>query len=253
EQAMRRPLQMGYFVMLLVERGTAASERGDHYGALKYYRALAKAVPERSQAFKMLCKEYEVIGDFEHALENCKLVLGKSGVTVDDNARFVDLTLRKRGALPQSDIEDVEAVIAHLETQLGNSEEAPIITNQLCCDLATRLEDVARLEECTKQLRTLAPKDPKTLAYSWALALKKRDFHEAKRIIHQAKRIGLPAPAIEKMERGLASEREHDHAASTWLRPWGFVGGSVMLFAAVLSAFLLRRKRTLIAGQLGQG
>ena len=51
EQAMKNPLQMGYLLMDLIARGEAATEIGDHEAAIRYYRAIAKAVPERAVSF----------------------------------------------------------------------------------------------------------------------------------------------------------------------------------------------------------
>src|SRR4051812_45708366 len=51
EQALKNPLEMGYLVMDLVARAEAASQRGDHAAAVRYYAAIAKAVPERSVSY----------------------------------------------------------------------------------------------------------------------------------------------------------------------------------------------------------
>jgi tetratricopeptide (TPR) repeat protein len=252
EQAMRRPLQMGYFVILLIERGNAALNRGDAAAAVKYYRALAKAVPERNQSFGLLCKAYEMQGDIQSALENCWIALGKEGVTVEDNLRFVEVMLKKPAELTATDIEDVEAVAAHLEQELGADNGGPALAHRLRCGLGTRLEDVKRLEACTQRLRTLAPKDPATIAFSWALALKKRDFDAAKNVIAEAKAAGLPIHALRKMEQGLIVARDGDSWLRRRLRDWPLVAGGAALLA--VASFLVlsgRRRRPLIARHAG--
>jgi tetratricopeptide (TPR) repeat protein len=247
---MRRPLQMGYFVILLIERGKAALDRGDSAAAVKYYRALVKAVPERSQSFSLLCKAYEAQGDIQSALENCRTALGKSGVTLEDNLRFVQVLLKKPATeLSPTEIEDVDAIASHLEKELGPEQDGPAVANQLRCNLGLRLEDVERLETCSKELRKLVPKDPTTIAFSWALALKKRDFEAAKGVIADAKAAGLPRHALRKMEEGLVAAREGERA---WLRNWPLLaGGLSLLGVGLFFVFSARRKRTLIARHAG--
>jgi tetratricopeptide (TPR) repeat protein len=250
EQAMRKPLQMGYFVMLLIERGKAASERGDQEAALKYYQALAKAVPERSKAFSLLCETRIALNDHAAALEDCKTALGKPGVTVDDNLRFVELMLKKPQALSASEVEDVEAVIAHLEKELAAEKNGPLVASQLSCELGSRLQDIGRLQACTERLHELAPLQPTTFVYSWSLAVLRRDFEGAKRIMERAKRAGLPADALAKMEAGMELQREQGSSSARW-RP--LAAGGALLSLLALGAFLFftrrRRRRNLLADQ----
>jgi tetratricopeptide (TPR) repeat protein len=249
EQAMRRPLQMGYFVILLIERGKAALDRGDAAAAVKYYRALVKAVPERSQSYSLLCKAYEAQADIQSALENCRTALGKEGVTVEDNLRFVEVLLKKPVALEARDIEDVEAVAGHLEQELGPEKDGPLVANRLRCGLGIRLEDVKRLEACTRELRKLAPKDAGTIAFSWALALKQRDFVAAERVMAEAKAAGLPIHALRKMQEGLAVAREGAGGWRRWLRDWYLlVGGTALLALGIFLLVHARRRRTLLVG-----
>src|SRR5690349_6017232 len=61
EQAMKNPIEMGYLMMDLIARAEAASQRGDHGVAVRYYSAVARAVPDRSISFSKLCTAYEAL------------------------------------------------------------------------------------------------------------------------------------------------------------------------------------------------
>jgi tetratricopeptide (TPR) repeat protein len=251
EQAMRSPLKMGYFVMLLIERGKLAEDRGDFPAAIKYRRALVKATPERSMGYSLLCQAYQAAGDAEAALKECRAALGKGGVTVDDNLRFVNLLLAKQGELSKSELEDVEAIIAHLDKELS-SDDKPVVLERMRCDLATRLNDENRLTACSTRLRALAPNDPRTFAYAWALALRKHDFKQAKLLIAEAKAVGLPEAAIARMEEGLKIERERAEPWKRWLDQWGLVGGLTLLVLAA-GALLTQRRRGALASPVSPG
>jgi hypothetical protein len=248
EAAMKRPLDMGYYVMSLSDKAEAASKQGDHAAAVKYWRALAKAVPDRSVAFSKMCKAYEAAGDRDNALVACRAALGRGGVTVDDNLRFARLVLAKPTALGDAEIADVDAVIAHLERELG--DEGALVAGRLRCDLAVRLEDVARLRACTKQLQAKAPNDPQTIAYTWALALKERNFARAETILEAAERAKLPAAALDKMNETLAAERKR--GAPFWQRTLGdprsvAVFAGFALLAAGAAVAIRRRQRLRVA------
>jgi hypothetical protein len=61
EQAMRNPLEMGYLLMDLIARAEAATQRGDHAAAVRYHRAIVKAVPARALAHANLCRAQETL------------------------------------------------------------------------------------------------------------------------------------------------------------------------------------------------
>jgi tetratricopeptide (TPR) repeat protein len=251
EQAMRSPLKMGYFVMLLIERGKAAQEHKEFPAAIRYRRALVKAVPERSIGYSLLCQTHEAAGDLPAATKACRDALGKAGVTVEDNLRFVNLVLAKQGDLATSEIEDVQAIIAHLDKEL-TSDDKPIVIERMRCDLATRVADEKGLEACTQRLGELQPNDPRTFAYSWALALRKRDFDTATALIASAKAAGLPEPAIAKMQAGLQAERDRAEPVRRWLDQWGLLVGLTLSLLS-LAALLSQRKRAPLAESVSHG
>lgn len=247
QQAMKRPLDMGYHLMLLTEKAEAATKRGDHIAAAKYWLAIGKAVPDRAVSFSNACQAYEAAGDYKAALENCWAALGKGGVTVEDNLRFVRLVLEtKPGALDASSIADVEAVGRHLEHEL-DKKEGPLMAELVRCQLGARLEDVPRLQACTKKLDALAPDDPRTLVFSWSLALRQRNLTQAERILERAKQAKLPAAATQKMSDALQLVRERQ--APWWQRALhdsralGITAG-LMALAAGVAGFIGRRRRS---------
>jgi hypothetical protein len=250
EQSLRQPLQMGYFVMLLTEKADAATQRGEHLTAARYLRALAKAVPDRSAAFSKMCRAYEAAGDNANALASCKEALGKGGVTLDDYLHFVQLTLSQAGALSRSEVDDVDAVIDHLEQHLdpAQKDSARLVTANLRCELAMRLQDVKRLQACTKTLAVLAPKDPKTQVFAWTLALATHDFARAQRIASLAAAAGVPRATVEGMTRALQVERDRLQPWRPMLRRYWPLGFLVLALLARAAIALARGRRRLRGG-----
>jgi tetratricopeptide (TPR) repeat protein len=243
EQAMRSPLEMGYWVMLVSERAEGAVKRGDHDKAIRYYRALAKAVPDRSLAFTKICVSYRALGDIPNALAACKAALTKAGLQFEDYSRFMSLLLEKPEPLTKDEVADADAVLAHLRGELGkepyqaNGDAAMklLLVEQIRCELGLRLEDVQRLRACTAALLERAPNDPRTVAFGLALALLERDFDRADAMIAAAKNAGLPGAAVGNMETRVRDERSRGLVArarerSSWLLP----GALVLLGVVVL-------------------
>lgn len=240
EQALRNPLEMGYFLMDLIARADAATARGDHSAAVRYYRAMAKAVPERATAFSKLCQSYEALGDLTSARESCQKALGRSGVTTQDYARWVRLTLRQPGAPSASDVTEIDSVIGHLDTELAALPEGKLLAAELGCELAAKLEDEARLTRCTKQLAAVAPDDPRTFTYRWALALQKGELDVAEQTLVAARAKGFPEAALLGMHEKIAQARQKP----TWLSAARAWAGPFVLIVASLGYWLwsLRRR-----------
>jgi len=256
EQAMRAPLQMGYWTMLVAERAEAAMKKGEHASAIRYYRALANAVPDRSISHTSLCKAYEAQGDWANAVASCKAALGKAGVKLDDHTRFVRVLLARPGTLGARDVADADAVIAHIEQALRSagagadaqgatparvSRSAALLPHQLRCELALRLEDGKRLGTCSAALQKLAPGDARTVTFQWALALTKKDFAEAQRLVTSARRAKLPDDALAAMEKRLELERER---APWWQR---LLDGGKLLATGTMLLVLLAGAALLLA------
>lgn len=232
EEAMKNPLEMGYLMMDMIARAEAATQRGEHATAARYYRALSKAVPERAVAFSKLCKTYEALGRRAEAIEACRTALGKGGVEVSDYRRFVQLTLQKAESLTPSELEDVDAIVAHLDTELGKDPKGKTTVTELRCEIATKLEDTARLKQCVQDLTTLEPDAASTLTFGFALALSEHDLEAARDIVAQAKAKGLPQAALSRMETTLSRESDKP---SGWLSAFGgWVAFAVLSATALL-------------------
>ena len=246
QEALQQPLQMGYHIMLLSEKAEAASQRGDHREAANFWRALATAVPDRSLSFSRMCQSYEAAGDYENALEACRTALGKLGVTVEDNLRYARLLIdHKPGGLSASDVEDVEAIGAHIQAQLNNDEGAAAAA-RIACMLGTYQSSASRLQRCTAQLAKLAPKDPDTLVFTWSLALLQGDLAKAEATLSAAKSAQLPAATLRSMQEYVKAERQR--RMPLWQRALADarlrtgLGASLVVVALMVLLFVNRRR-----------
>jgi tetratricopeptide (TPR) repeat protein len=236
------PLQFGYHLMDLAEKGGAAAKKGDHRSAVKYYAALAKAVPDRSIAFTKMCTSYEALGAWEKATEACRTALGLPGVTVADSSHFVRLMLTKRAKLTPAEVDDVTAVIDHLR----EDESTRQLATDLQCEVGARIEDTQRLEECAAALAAVAPDDARTISYQWALALNRKDFAQARDVIAHAKNTAMPPQGIQHMEEVTrAAEPMWRKALRDWRVPAGAAG---VVAAAAIALVVSRRRSPIVAG-----
>jgi tetratricopeptide (TPR) repeat protein len=199
QQRDSNPLEYGYHLMDLTDAAVAATKAGDHQAAVKYYRALAKAVPDVSISFGKLCESYDAAGDRANAIGTCAIALGKPGVRLVDFQHYARLLLSKPGTLDSAEVEDVDTVIAHLKTDEAGRPSA----YEIECNLAVRIGDVKRLEECTPILNLAAPDDSKTIFFQWSLALMHRDFSGAKDLLERAKASSMPPKDIRFMEEAM--------------------------------------------------
>jgi hypothetical protein len=242
EQRDHDPLQFGYHLMDLAEKGGVAAKKGDHRSAVKYFAALAKAVPDRSISFTKLCNSYEALGDWEKATDACRTALGLPGVTVADSAHFVRLMLAKRTKLTPLEVDDVTAVVDHLREQ----ESTRQLASELQCEVGARIEDTQRLEECTTALAAVAPDDARTLSYQWALALARKDFAQARDVIAHAKNTAMPPEGIQHMEDVTRAAEPMWRKA---VRDWRVPAGASIVVAAAAIALVVSRRRSPIAAR----
>jgi tetratricopeptide (TPR) repeat protein len=234
------PLEMATFIMELGERADRAQKRGDHAAAARYYTALVMSVPDRAQGYAKLCRAHEAAGDRPNALKACARALRLPGVTLADFSEYAQLVLSERGEISPDRIKDLDALLAHLQTQVPGS----LLPAQLRCDIGVRLLDVARLTQCTTELRQSAPNDPKTLSYEWTLALRQKDYTSATLVVERAKQSTMRPDAVEVMERVTRD------LASPWTRMFQFlrskaglaIGAGALLLLASLS-FVRHRPR----------
>jgi tetratricopeptide (TPR) repeat protein len=243
EWALKRPMEMGYLLIALADRAEAAEKAGKHLAAARYYRALGKAVPDRAVSFGKACRAYESAGLFEQAAASCREALGKAGVSVEDHLRFVRVTLQLPGALGPTQLEDIEAVLARLESDLHDVALLESVA-YLRCDLGLRLEQVNRLQQCTGALQALGASGPRLLGYEWALSMLNGDTEQARALIERARAARLPPAAIASMVRRLDGAR----GTTSLDERMRFAPGALVVFALafVLGAalFLWQRGRS---------
>jgi hypothetical protein len=193
----KQPLQFGYFIQDLTARADAATKKGDHAAAARYYGALAKVAPDVALAPRKLCESLQAAGDLPRAVQACRTALTRGGATAGDFTRFVNLVLGQDGRLPQGEKEELEAVLAHLDGTATLGALLPVLR----CEVALRFHDTPALEACTRTLGQVAPNDPKTVSFQWALAIDQRDRDAALRLIDRAKGLGMAKEGVATMER----------------------------------------------------
>lgn len=201
----KNPIGFGYFLMEVSSRAEKAIKAGDTPRAIKYFSAIAKAVPDNAAGFSKLCELYEKSGKRELALANCETAINREGVKLEDYTRLARVALAKEGALEPEWVKKLDAVFAHLH----KSEDTRVTAAFLQCELGVRLEDVARLDSCTKLLDQKVPADPRSISFGWALGMKRGDLAQAEAAIARARSAGMPEGAIETML-----------AATNQIRPW---------------------------------
>jgi tetratricopeptide (TPR) repeat protein len=239
ERMNANPLQAGYHLMDLSEKAESAQKAGRHASAVKYYRAIAKMVPDRSVAFGKLCEAYEALGEHSNAIQACSAATTKPGVRVEDYQRFSRLILQEPDGLTPREVDDLGAMAQHLR---GQGDAAAIIGEKLVCELGFRLDDPKRLSECTAALARLAPNDPQTISYQWTLALLKGDTKRAQELIGRARELGVEPAVLTKMETVTRA------SAPFWRRPAAVLPLGLLTTVAIggLCLALIRRRRTLV-------
>lgn len=234
------PLEFGYLLQDLASEAAYAERRGDDRAALKYWRAIAKAVPDSASGFSKSCKAYYRLGELDSARDYCSRTLNLPGVTAGDYALYGELMTSRPGKPTPLDVADVEAVIKHLRGIEGGA----VLAEQVQCQLGIQIEDVTRLEACTKALAKATPNDPQTLIFQWSYAMLRKDFSEAKRLTAAMKKTSAKPEAITKMDQSTAK------ASALWRRfgwDWRFQLGLGLVFLGG-SIMLLRRWRAARSG-----
>jgi len=223
------PLEYGYWLQDVTLKGEYATKRGDHAAAVKYYRALAKAVPDRAIAFRLLCDQYEALPDMEKATAACGSALLVEGVTVGDYAHYVRLVLAKPGRLTTKDKETLDGV---LESMRSSDRSRPA-ADQLECEIGARTSNVKQLEECTAALAAQAPDDVGTIGFQWALAMARSDFAAASQLVDRATQAGESEEKAQLMRRAIA--------AASRRRRWGVLLSALAVVLLAAGIALLGR------------
>jgi tetratricopeptide (TPR) repeat protein len=206
KQRNAKPLEFAGWLLTVTERAERAAETGDHATAVKYYRAIALAVPDAATAFRKLCDSYELLGQLAEAERYCGAALTREGTKVSDYAHHANLIMRHPGALKPQELENLEALFAHLRKQPENAMAAL----ELECLLGLREQSVPRLQACVTELNTRAPDSALSVAYEWRLAVAQLDRGAATRAVERAKQHNMPAAEVQRMEA----------ATSHLMRPW---------------------------------
>jgi tetratricopeptide (TPR) repeat protein len=232
------PLQYGYFIMDLGDRADAALAKGDHASAAKFYRAVAKAVPDAPVGFVKACEQYEILGDYASATQLCAAALTLKGVTVEDYSHYARLALRSRDLGPET-LSNLDAVVAHLKSNASTRAVALDIE----CAVGAHQSDRARLERCVPDLARLAPNNRKTLFYEWALAVVKKDFPAAEGYLAKARTATPPNPGeVKLMERAMFEAMPAWRQGMRAFRDWRIGASACVVLFAGLALLLLRRR-----------
>jgi tetratricopeptide (TPR) repeat protein len=232
----KSPLEYGYYIQDLLERAAQAEKTQNDQGAIAYYRALVKAVPERAKSWGKLCEAYERVNDHERAAAACGTALLRPGVEVQDYVRFVHATIESADAkgapLTAQERTQLSQVLEHLDQQ----PSVQILASHLRCEVGVKEGDPRQLETCTGVLAKLAPNDPKTAIFQWTLAVQRGQRDRAGDILNRLKKLGLPQENLDRMEAVT-----FPNGRSTW-RWWALIAFAAIGGGAV--AIGVRRRRT---------
>jgi len=232
----RNPLEFGYYLQDLLTRAEVEVKRNDYPRVIKYYRALAMAIPEEAAAWSLLCETYEKTGDRERATRACKYAIERNGVQFKDYRRYVDLLTDKPGELDADDRTELNAVLAHLDSDKTPEADMTVPIAHLRCTAAVKMKDQRALEACTAVLAKAAPDDKKTIVFQWSLAVMSGDREQAGLLFDKAQKAGLGPENLDRMSK-VAIE------SHWWTAPGKGIAvlGAVVLLAA-LALFGYRRR-----------
>ena len=254
QQANQNPLEFGYFLQDLIEQADTAQKKNDWRRVALFYRAVAKAVPDRAKGWSKLCEAYQRAGDPERARRACRYAVERDGAELQDFLRYSDLILATPGAtekntkaqgksddgsnpqaraLTDEDRRELDGVLTHLKANGGTE----LVISHLRCEIGVKTKNVPELEACTTALKRLAPQDPKTIVFAWSLALLKGRVDEADRLIKAAKQAGVVVPNVERMEQLTSSLGGGPGVFRRGL----WIAAAIALLGAV-SWFVLRRR-----------
>lgn len=233
----KEPLDFGYFLQDLAAEGAYAEKKGDYAAAVKYWRALAKAVPDTATGFRRACRAYEQLKDRVHGLDFCGSTLNLEGAELEDYLHYGNLMLMKTTALDAAELSDFENTIKHLREQSGDG--ARYVAETLSCELAVAQQDVKRLEQCTQALEKMKPGETQTLAFAWSLAMFRHDYTGARELVSRLKAAQYKPALLASMEAAIQSE-------SRWYKrfvnDWRYQLGLGTLVVGLLGWLFSRRK-----------
>jgi hypothetical protein len=201
---------------------------------IKYYRALAAAIPEEAQGWSLLCEAYQTAGDRERGIRACKYAISRKGVQIKDYRRYIELLVAKPDDLDADERSEITAVLAHLDQQ----PDMAVPTAHVRCEAAVKMNDAAALKACTAVLATVAPDDRKTIVFQWSLAVMRGDRGEAGQLLGKAEKAGLPPDSLDRMSKVTIPSH-------WWVSPGrGVAVLGVAVLLALLAMFAYRRRLT---------
>jgi len=230
----KAPLQYGYWLMDVTDLAERALVDKNYEEAAKYYRALAKAVPDVTTAYSKLCTIYQLMNKPVEALAACARPLNLKGVTFEDYSRYLRAMISNASLLKATEIDYADSVVNHL---LSLSEPDPVAVLHLSCELAVKLSDAQRLDKCVRVLFTKAPNDAKTVSFQWLLAVRRGKFEEARGLVERARSTKMLPAGVAQMTR--ATELEFQKSQRR--RLYGMVPVAALAVAGAI--FLATRRR----------
>jgi hypothetical protein len=233
EEQRAAPLQFGYYLQDLAGKADKAHKEKNYAAEAKYYRALTMAAPEAAEGPRKLCYALQAGGDTKNAVVACRTALTRKGTNSHDYLHFIQVVLSMPGPLSRDEHRELNAVLSHFEGEV-NMGALPLMFR---CEVALRFNDHDELTDCTDKLGKLAPRDPKTISFQWALALQNHDRAAAHALLDKARAAGMNPAGLQKMEQAT-------HAMTMrWL---GRMLVAALALALVLggSIFALRRAAT---------
>jgi tetratricopeptide (TPR) repeat protein len=233
----REPLQFGYYIMDLSDRAELALNAKNYPVAVRYFRALAKAVPDRAVGFSKLCEVYQLMNDREHALNSCRAAALLEGVKVDDYLRLTDLVLAQPGSISAPELTELSEIAEHLRKQSPDT----IAADRIDCKVGVRFHDVAKMSRCTAHMAQVAPIDLETISFQWAFAMMRGDYPAATAYIDQAQAAKMPEAQLRQMQKATTQANSiwHDLLGNRWLRL-----SAVLVALLGLGVWLLSRSRS---------
>jgi tetratricopeptide (TPR) repeat protein len=230
------PLQFGYWLQDVALKAEVYSKHGMHDKSIKFYRALAKAVPDKAISFSRLCNEYDALGDREKAVAACGDAIALPGVIQGDYAHYVNLVLAKTGPLTKQE----EGFLGLAIESFKRDPNSHPLVDQLECEVGTRTSNVKMLEECTAALVASAPNDLQTIAFQWALAMQQGKLDEARWLLTRARALGEKDEGVQSMQRAI------DSAARRRILHIGLIvlAAALLAAAAGITALHFARRRT---------
>ena len=235
EERNHAPLEFGYYLQDLAAEGSEAEKKQDFAKAARFWATLVKAVPDVATGYRRACKAYEAAGDLAKAIDFCGAALNQADAIVDDFGAQARLVLSKPTLLP-TDVSYVDTLAKHLQDSKEGQPGVGLAGAHISCELGLRVEDIKRLDVCTKTLAQAAPHDIKTLSFRWSYAMLRHDYTEARGLLPELKKAGMPDAALQQLTAATAE------ASVWWRRPglYAAAGGVGLLLAGWL---LLKRKK----------